>query len=126
VQAKASVKYMDQEKFKFSMDMGILIGESLPAFNLKIQNAKLMGQDVLTFNNLSNRVQFACKSWHVEIASKYANGMKELIQYAKESGCVLQLWGRHAHLSKITDQRSTAREAKRQVDVAQTHTNYQM
>ncbi len=37
-----------------------------------------------------------------------------------------QLWGKHAHLSEITDQRSTAHEAKRQVDVAQAHTNYQM
>ncbi len=106
--------------------MDVPIGESLPAFNSKIQNAKLKGQDVSTFNNLSNRAQFACKSWHIEVASKYANGMKELIQYAKESGCMLQLWGRHAHLSEITDQRSTVREAKRQVDVAQTHTNYQM
>jgi hypothetical protein len=52
--------------------------------------------------------------------------MKELVQYAKESGCVLQLWGRHAHLSEITDQRSTVCEAKRQVYVAQMHTNYQM
>jgi hypothetical protein len=50
--------------------------------------------------------------------------MKELVQYAKETGCVAQLWGKHAHLSKITDQQSTAREAKRQVDVAQAHTNY--
>jgi hypothetical protein len=52
--------------------------------------------------------------------------MKDLLQYAKESGCISQLWGKHAHLSKITDQRSTAQEAKRQVDVAQAHTNYQM
>jgi hypothetical protein len=52
--------------------------------------------------------------------------MKNLIQYAKESGCVSQLWGKHAYLSKITDQRSTAQEAKRQVDMAQAHTNYQM
>ena len=52
--------------------------------------------------------------------------MKELVQYAKETGCVAQLWGKHAHLSKITDQQSTAREAKRQVDVAQAHTNYQV
>ncbi len=117
---------MDQEKFDFSMDMGVPIGKSLPAFNLKIQNAKLKGQGISTFNKLSNWAQFACKSWHVEVASKYANGMKKLVQYAKESGCVLQLWGRHAHLSEITDQRSNAREAKRQVDVAQTCTNYQM
>jgi hypothetical protein len=125
-QAKASAEYMDQEKIDFSMDIDVPIGESLPAFNLKIQNAKLKGQDVLTFNKLSNRAQFTCKSWHVEVASKYANGMKELVQYAKDLGCVSQLWGRHAHLSKFTDQRSTVREAKRQVDVAQAHTNYQM
>ncbi len=117
---------MDQEKFDFSMDMDVPIGKSLTAFNLKIQNAKLKGQDVSTFSKLSNRAQFAHKSWHVEVASKYANGMKELVQYAKESGCMLQLWGRHAHQSKITDQISTVREAKRQVDVAQAHTNYQM
>ena len=79
MQAKASVKYMDQEKFNFSMDMNIPIGKSLPAFNLKIQNAKLKGQDVSTFSKLSNRAQFAHKSWHVEVASKYANGMKELV-----------------------------------------------
>ncbi len=125
-QAKASVKYMDQETFDFSMDMDVPVGKSLPAFNLKIQNTKLKGQDVSRFNKLSNPAQFACKSWHVEVASKYANGMKELVQYAKESGCISQLWGRHAHLSEINDQRSTACEAKRQVDVAQMHTNYQM
>ena len=125
-QSKAQSEYMDPEKFNFSMDMDVAIGESLPVFDLKIQNAKLKGQDVAIFNKLSNRAQFARKSVHVEVASKYADGMKELVQYAKESGCVAQLWGRHAHLSKITDQKSTSREAKRQVDVAQAHTNYQM
>jgi hypothetical protein len=123
---KAQIEFMDQEKFDFSMDADVEIGESLPEFNLKIQNAKLKGQDVWTFNRLSNRAQFMRKSWHVEVASKYANSMKELVQYAKESNCVSQLWGRHAHLRKITDQRSSACEAKRQVDVAQGHTNYQM
>jgi hypothetical protein len=108
------------------MDIDVPIGETLPEINLKIQNAKLKGQDVSIFNKLSNRAQFARKSWHVEVASKYAEGMKELIQYAKEMGCVAQLWGKHAHLSKITNQQSTVREAKRQVDVAQAHTNYQV
>jgi hypothetical protein len=41
---------MDNEKFDFSMDIDVSIGESLPAFNLRIQNAKLKGQDVSTFN----------------------------------------------------------------------------
>ena len=36
------------------------------------------------------------------------------------------MWGVHAHLSEVTDASSTAREAKRQVDVAQSHTNYQL
>jgi hypothetical protein len=125
-QAKAQIEFMDQEKNDLSMDADVEIGKSLPEFNLIIENAKLKGWDVLTFNRLSNRVQFMRKSWHVEVTSKYANGMKELVQYAKESNCMSQLWGRHAHLNKITDQRSSAREAKRPVDVAQRHTNYQM
>ena len=45
---------------------------------------------------------------------------------AKEHGIVDQYWGRHAHISKVVDQKSTPREAKRQVDVAQAHTNYQV
>ncbi len=106
------------------MDIDVPIGETLHEINLKIQNAKLKGQDVSTFNKLRNHAQFACKSWHIKVAFKYAAGMKELVQYAKETGCVAQLWGKHAHLSKITNQQSTAREAKRQVDVAQAHTNY--
>jgi hypothetical protein len=37
-----------------------------------------------------------------------------------------KFWGRHAHLSKVTDQKSTAREARKQIDVAQSHTTYQV
>ena len=36
------------------------------------------------------------------------------------------MWGYHAHLSEVTGFSSTPREAKRQVDVAQSHTNYQL
>ena len=36
------------------------------------------------------------------------------------------MWGYHAHLSEVTDFSSSPREAKRQVDVAQAHTNYQL
>ena len=52
--------------------------------------------------------------------------MKGLIQCAKTYGCVEDMWGYHAHLSEVTDFSSTPREAKRQVDVAQAHTNYQL
>jgi hypothetical protein len=39
---------------------------------------------------------------------------------------VEQLWGCHTHLSEVTDINSSAHEAKRQVGVAQGHTNYQV
>jgi hypothetical protein len=52
--------------------------------------------------------------------------MKALVECAKTYGCVEEMWGPHAHLSEVTDATSTVREAKRQVDVAQSHTNYQL
>ena len=79
-----------------------------------------------TFNRLSHHAQQARKSWHLEVDSRHAKKMKALIQCAKTYGCVEEMWGPHAHLSEVTDATSTAREAKRQVDVAQSHTNYQL
>ncbi len=52
--------------------------------------------------------------------------MKSLVQMAKEYGCAKHYWGVHAHLSKITDFKSTLSKAKRQVEVAQKHTNYEV
>jgi hypothetical protein len=52
--------------------------------------------------------------------------MKGLVQWAKEYGCVEEVWGCQAHLSKVTDAKSTASEAEQQVYVAQAHTNYQL
>jgi hypothetical protein len=62
----------------------------------------------------------------LEVDRKHAAKMKGLIQCAKEYQYVAELWGNHAHLSEVTDNNSTAREAKQQVNVAQTHTNYQL
>jgi hypothetical protein len=86
----------------------------------------LKGIPVGAFNQLSHHAQQARQSWHLEVDRMYAAKIKGLIQCAKEYGCVEEVWGCHAHLSKVTDAKSTAREAKRQVDVAQAHTNYQM
>ncbi len=94
--------------------------------NLRVQNALLRGQEVTAFNRLSHQAQQARKSWHLEVDSMHAAKMKALIQSAKIYGCVEEMWGPHAHLSEVTDATSTAREAKRQVDVAQSHTNYQL
>jgi hypothetical protein len=52
--------------------------------------------------------------------------MKELVQYAKDSGIVEKFWGKHAHLTKVTDLLSNLRETKNQVNLAQSHNNYQM
>ncbi len=79
-----------------------------------------------TFNKLSSRAQYARKSWHLEVATKHATKMKGLVQMAKEYGIIEQFWGCHAHVSEVTDQKSTPREAKWQVDVAQAHTKYQV
>ncbi len=62
----------------------------------------------------------------LKVNSQHAAKMKELIQCAKEYGCVKEFWGIHAHLSKVTDANSIAREAKQQVGAAQSHTNCQL
>jgi hypothetical protein len=114
---------MDEGDFDFLMDIDVDFGKTLPPMNLRVQIAKLKGQEVSTFNKLSNRAQYARKSWHLEVASKYGTKMKGLIQMAKEYGCVEHYWGVHAHLSKLTDIKSTSSKAKRQVEVAQKHSN---
>ncbi len=106
------------------LDEGILDGTSLPEMNLWVQNALLRGQEVTAFNKLSHWAQQGHKSWHLEVNSQHAAKMKGLILCAKEYGCVEEFWGIHAHLSKVTDANSTARKAKQQVDIAQSHTNY--
>jgi hypothetical protein len=116
----------DYTAHDFSLDEGIEMGESLPPMNLRVQAALLRGQEVTAFNKLSHHAQQARKSWHLEVDSRFAKKMKALVECAKSYGCVEEMWGPHAHLSEVTDATSTAREAKRQVDVAQSHTNYQL
>jgi hypothetical protein len=52
--------------------------------------------------------------------------MKELVQYAKDTGIVEKYWGSHVHISEVTDASSSSLEAKRQCKVSQSHTNYQV
>ena len=56
----------------------------------------------------------------------YATKIKSLVEIAKAYKCIETHWGVHAHLSKVTDIKSTASEAKRQVEIAQKHTNYEV
>jgi hypothetical protein len=98
---------MDKENYDFTMELHVAIRETLPLMNLRIQNAKLKGQDVSTFNKLSHRAQFVRKSWHLEVATKHAAKMKRLVQMTKKYGTIEQYWGRHTHVNKVTDQNST-------------------
>ena len=81
---------MEEEDYDFTMELDVAIGETLPPMNLQIQNAKLKGQEVSTFNKLSSRAQYARKSWQLEVATKHATKMKGLVQMAKEYGIVEQ------------------------------------
>jgi hypothetical protein len=101
---------LDTTTFDFTLDDGIKIGESLPPMNLHIQVVMLKGLPVNTFNQLSHHAQQACRSWHLEVDRRYATKMKGLIQCAKEYGCMEELQGCHAHLSEVTDAKSTACE----------------
>jgi hypothetical protein len=70
----AQEKSGDMIKYDFSMEPDEAIGEMLLALNLRVQNAKLHSQEVSIFNKLSNRMQMACKSWHLEVACRHVTG----------------------------------------------------
>jgi hypothetical protein len=125
-QERAREDALEEELYDFAMDIDVPIGESLPAMTLRVVQAKLKGELVSTFNKLSNRAQYARKMWHLEVASKYAEKMKGLVQVAKDYGCFEHFWGVHMHISVITDVNSTSSEAKRQVETAQKHVNYEV
>jgi hypothetical protein len=112
-QEQAREDALEEDLYNFAKDIDVPIGESLPAMMLWVVQAKLKGELASTFNKLSNRAQYARKTWHLEVASKYAAKMKGLVQMAKEYGCFEHFWGVHAHISKVTDVTSTSSEAKR-------------
>jgi hypothetical protein len=122
----AKADNLEEELYDFYMDIDVAIGDSLPEMTLRVVQAKLKREYVSTFTKLSNRAQFACKTWHLEVASKYAMKMKGLVQMAKEYGCFVHYWGVHVHISEVTDITSTSSEAKRQVETTQKHVNYEV
>lgn len=125
-QERAREDELDFDSYDFSLDLGIEPTASLPEMTLKIQTAKLKGEEVSTFHKLNNRAQYARKSWHLEVPSIHAPKMKTLVELAKNYKCVEEYWGVHAHLSEVTDAKSTPSEAKKQVEIAQKHTNYEV
>jgi hypothetical protein len=95
------------------------MSKDLPDITLQLQHFKLQGIDTSAFNKLKFHAQTARRSWHLGVASRYAPTMKLLVQYAKDAGFVAQYWGHHAHLMEFTDQKSSNRETRKQVDLAQ-------
>jgi hypothetical protein len=94
-------------KFDWSMDLDTPIGQNLPVFTLRNRVAKLWGKDISIFNKLSYHAQNARKSYHLEVASKHAAKMKELVQYEKDAGIIKKCWGSHVHVSEVTDASSS-------------------
>jgi hypothetical protein len=86
----------------------------------------LLAENILKRTTPQHRAQFAQKMWHLEVPSKFATKMKGLVELAKTYRCVEAYWGVHAHLSEVTDFKSTASKAKKQVEIAQKHTNYEV
>jgi hypothetical protein len=58
-QEKAEEDGLERDLYDFLMDLDVPISKTLPDMNLRVQIAKLRGQDVSTFNKLSNRAQYA-------------------------------------------------------------------
>ncbi len=98
---------------------------SLPAIKLCLQNPKLHGQDTSHFGKLSWKAQANRKVFHVECDSCHAKDIKRLAQIAKEANIAKDIWGKHAHISKVVDKDSIPSKIRRCSGVAQVHTNYQ-
>ncbi len=50
---------LEDDLWDFSMEIDVLIGKTLPDMPLRILTAKLMGEDLSTFNRLNYRAQYA-------------------------------------------------------------------
>jgi hypothetical protein len=99
---------------------------TLPTLELcLLLNPKTPGQDTSHYNKLSWRAQANRKIYHVECDRGYATEIKRLAQFPKESNLVSEIWGKHAHVSKVVDKDLTPSEIKRLMRVTQVHCNYQ-
>ena len=106
-QEKARKDDLEPELYDFLLDLDVEDTSVLPAMTLRIQAAKLWGEEVATFNRLNNRAQYVHNTWHLEVPSAHAAKMKSLVEIAKAYKCVEAYWGVHTHLSKVTDIKST-------------------
>jgi hypothetical protein len=118
----------EAQKLSKSMQLGGNAPKNnpLPAIELRLQVPKLPGQDTSHFNKLEYRVLNNRRAYHVECDKRYSSAIKRLTQLAKESGIVIDFWGKHAHISEVADSESTPSKIKTLCQVAQKHMNYQL
>ena len=112
VKAQEQAQELDATEF-FWDPLELPKHSSLPALELRLQNPKTPGHDTSQYNKLSWRAQANQKVYHVECDRRYAKDIKRLTQLAKDSKLVAEMWGKHAHVSKVVDQDSSPSEIKR-------------
>jgi hypothetical protein len=85
---------------------------SLPAIELCLLTPKLPGQVTSHFSKLSWKAQAYRKVFHTKCDSRYSAEIKRLTQFKKEHNLVKEMWGKHAHVSKVVDKDSSPSEIR--------------
>ncbi len=96
----------------------------LPPMVLRKQIPRTPGQVTEKYNHLSFQAQMARKAWHVEVESKHATQLVELVRKVKTTNNIQEMWGRQVHISEVADNNTPAGELKRYVKFAQHHVNF--
>jgi hypothetical protein len=98
--------------------------QALPEISLRKQVPRIPGQITEKFNNLSYQAQMARRAWHVEVESKHADTLIELIRKLKTTNNIQEMWGRQVHFSEVADNNTPTGELKRYVKFSQRHVNF--
>ena len=109
-----------------SVSTTLLGGEQapLPPMALRKQIPRIPGQVTSEFQNLPFRAQMARRAWHIEVEKKHVEALMRLVEQAKKSGAIENMWGRQAHISESADNDTSPGELKRYIKFAQRHVNF--
>jgi hypothetical protein len=97
---------------------------TLPPMSLRKQIPRIPGQATEKFNHLSYQAQMARRTWHIEVETKHAVTLIELVRKAKTTNSIYEVWGRQVHFSEVADHNTPTGELKRYVKFAQRHVNF--
>jgi hypothetical protein len=79
--------YIDDMDISMEATMG-----ALPSIEFHKLMPKVPGQDTLSFKHISHKAQFARWAWHLEVEYSKVPMIKELVEKAKELGCIEVFW----------------------------------